>query len=62
VRPYLEPAPLAALFLGISSGTTNAMIGASGIGGPTVVAYLSALCNLRFTARQPTGAWVWSRT
>jgi PAT family beta-lactamase induction signal transducer AmpG len=29
VRPYLEPAPLAALFLGISSGATNAMIGAT---------------------------------
>jgi MFS transporter, PAT family, beta-lactamase induction signal transducer AmpG len=25
---------------------------ASGIGGVTVVAYLSALCNLRFTATQ----------
>ena len=29
VRPYLEPAPLAALFLGISSGSTFAMIGAT---------------------------------
>ena len=29
VRPYLEPAPLAALFLGISSGFAFAMIGAS---------------------------------
>jgi len=29
VRPYLEPAPLAALFLGISSGATSAMIGAT---------------------------------
>jgi PAT family beta-lactamase induction signal transducer AmpG len=29
VRPYLEPAPLAALFLGISSGFTFAMIGAT---------------------------------
>ena len=29
VRPYLEPAPLAALFLGISSGATFAMIGAT---------------------------------
>src|SRR5262245_20429144 len=28
-RPYLEPAPLAALFLGISSGFTFAMIGAT---------------------------------
>ena len=29
VRPYLEPAPLAALFLGISSGAMFAMIGAT---------------------------------
>src|SRR5499426_4110360 len=29
VRPYLEPAPLAALFLGISSGFGFAMIGAT---------------------------------
>jgi PAT family beta-lactamase induction signal transducer AmpG len=29
MRPYLEPAPLAALFLGISSGAANAMIGAT---------------------------------
>ena len=29
VRPYLEPAPLAALFLGISSGFAFAMIGAT---------------------------------
>ena len=29
VRPYIEPAPLAALFLGISSGATFAMIGAT---------------------------------
>src|SRR3954447_18042491 len=29
VRPYLEAAPLAALFLGISSGFTFAMIGAT---------------------------------
>ena len=29
VRPYLEPAPLAALFLGISSGFTFSMIGAT---------------------------------
>src|SRR5512138_2964180 len=29
VRPYLERAPLAALFLGISSGFTFAMIGAT---------------------------------
>ena len=29
VRPYLEPAPLAALFLGISSGFVFAMIGAT---------------------------------
>jgi MFS transporter, PAT family, beta-lactamase induction signal transducer AmpG len=29
VRPYAEPAPLAALFLGISSGATFAMIGAT---------------------------------
>jgi MFS transporter, PAT family, beta-lactamase induction signal transducer AmpG len=29
VRPYLEPAPLAAFFLGISSGATFAMIGAT---------------------------------
>ena len=29
IRPYLEPAPLAALFLGISSGFTFAMIGAT---------------------------------
>src|SRR3954449_12888962 len=29
VRPYLEPAPLAALFLGVSSGFTFAMIGAT---------------------------------
>src|SRR4026209_2657438 len=29
LRPYLEPAPLAALFLGISSGFAYAMIGAT---------------------------------
>jgi hypothetical protein len=29
VRPYLEPAPLAAFFLGISSGAPNAMIAAT---------------------------------
>src|SRR5262245_64544064 len=29
VRPYLESAPLAALFLGISSGAAYAMIGAT---------------------------------
>src|SRR5437773_1078103 len=29
LRPYFEPAPLAALFLGISSGFTFAMIGAT---------------------------------
>src|SRR5512138_2151287 len=29
VRPYLEPGPLAALFLGISSGFTFAMLGAT---------------------------------
>jgi PAT family beta-lactamase induction signal transducer AmpG len=29
LRPYLEPAPLAALFLGVSSGFTFAMIGAT---------------------------------
>src|SRR5829696_1563864 len=29
VRPYFEPAPLAALFLGVSSGFTFAMIGAT---------------------------------
>ena len=29
MRPYVEPAPLAALFLGISSGATSAMIGAT---------------------------------
>ena len=29
VRPYIEPAPLAALFLGISSGAPYAMIGAT---------------------------------
>ena len=29
IRPYLEPAPLAALFLGISSGFAFAMIGAT---------------------------------
>src|SRR5918911_208898 len=29
VRPYLEPAPLSALFLGISSGFPFAMIGAT---------------------------------
>src|SRR4051812_8850039 len=29
VRPYFEPAPLAALFLGISSGAAFAMIGAT---------------------------------
>ena len=29
LRPYLERAPLAALFLGISSGFTFAMIGAT---------------------------------
>src|ERR1700740_1455955 len=29
IRPYLERAPLAALFLGISSGFTFAMIGAT---------------------------------
>src|SRR5438270_893028 len=29
IRPYFEPAPLAALFLGISSGAAFAMIGAT---------------------------------
>ena len=29
VRPYIESAPLAALFLGISSGAAYAMIGAT---------------------------------
>src|ERR671924_202146 len=29
IRPYFEPAPLAALFLGISSGFAFAMIGAT---------------------------------
>ena len=29
VRPYIEPAPLAAMFLGISSGLAFAMIGAT---------------------------------
>ena len=29
VRPYIERAPLAALFLGVSSGFTFAMIGAT---------------------------------
>src|SRR4051794_12543923 len=29
VRPYIEPAPLAALFLGVSSGAPFAMIGAT---------------------------------
>src|SRR3954466_15466114 len=29
IRPYLEPAPVAALFLGISSGFPFAMIGAT---------------------------------
>ena len=29
IRPYLESAPLAALFLGVSSGFTFAMIGAT---------------------------------
>ena len=29
VRPYFEPAPLAALFLGISSGFAFSMIGAT---------------------------------
>src|SRR3954463_6984150 len=29
LRPYCEPAPLAALFLGVSSGFTFAMIGAT---------------------------------
>src|SRR5215208_5168560 len=29
VRPYLEPAPLAALFLGVSSGFAFTMIGAT---------------------------------
>src|SRR5918996_4259507 len=29
IRPYIEPAPLAALFLGISSGFAFAMIGAT---------------------------------
>src|ERR687896_1802668 len=29
IRPYVEPAPLAALFLGISSGFAFAMIGAT---------------------------------
>jgi len=35
-----------------SQALTIALVVASGIGGVTVVAYLSALCNLRFTATQ----------
>ena len=41
--------PLDVLLLAAAVGFENF---ASGIGGVTVVAYLSALCNLRFTATQ----------
>jgi MFS transporter, PAT family, beta-lactamase induction signal transducer AmpG len=58
VRPYLEPAPLAALFLGVSSGFTFAMLGATlttrlaqhGLGRTEVVAFALTILayNLKF--------------
>ena len=63
VRPYLEPAPLAALFLGISSGFPYAMIGATlttrlaqdGIDKKSVTAFTLAFLvyNLKFL-------WAWA--
>ena len=62
VRPYTEPAPLAALFLGISSGFPYAMIGATlttrlaqqGIDKKAVTAFTLAFLvyNLKFL-------WAW---
>src|SRR5215470_11169354 len=58
LRPYLEPAPLAALFLGVSSGFTFAMLGATlttrlaqyGISKSTVTAFALTILayNLKF--------------
>src|SRR6476661_4507159 len=63
VRPYLEPAPLASLFLGISSGFPYAMIGATlttrlkqdGIDKSTITAFTLAflIYNLK-----PLWSWV----
>src|SRR3990167_1996476 len=61
VRPYLEPAPLAALFLGISSGFPFAMIAATlttrlaeaGIEKSTVTAF--ALTFLAYNFK-----WLWA--
>ena len=61
-RPYLEPAPLAALFLGISSGFPYAMIGAtlttrlaqSGIDKKTVTAF-----SLAFLVYNLKWLWAW---
>ena len=62
IRPYIEPAPLAALFLGISSGFPYAMIGATlttrlaqdGIDKKAVTAFTLAFLvyNLKFL-------WAW---
>ncbi|MFP5455616.1 MAG: MFS transporter, partial [Alphaproteobacteria bacterium] len=62
IRPYVEPAPLAALFLGISSGFPFAMIGATlttrlaqdGIDKKAVTAFTLAFLvyNLKFL-------WAW---
>jgi len=62
VRPYLEPAPLAALFLGISSGAPYAMIGATlttrlkqdGIDKSTITAF-----TLVFLAYNFKFLWAW---
>ena len=62
VRPYLEPAPLAALFLGISSGFPYAMIGATlttrlkqdGIDKSTITAF-----TLVFLAYNFKFLWAW---
>src|SRR5687768_18395100 len=56
VRPYFEPAPLAALFLGISSGFAFAMIGATlttrlaqhGITKSAVTAFVLAILAYNF--------------
>jgi len=62
VRPYTEPAPLAALFLGISSGFPYAMIGATlttrlkqdGIDKSTITAF-----TLVFLAYNFKFLWAW---
>ena len=62
IRPYVEPAPLAALFLGISSGFPYAMIGATlttrlkqdGIDKSTITAF-----TLVFLAYNFKWLWAW---